>query len=219
MKRLVLCIGIAGSLMAAVEEEAKVVASGGGGMKEGGMVVIQSIGQSVSTPIQQGSSFVQQGGFLGFVLMNPDLDTDGDGLSDELDGDNDGDTLSDVDENNGSSFSPPTVTNLNLADTDGDGATDAEEAAGGFNPLDASRSLKFDLSRIENGTFRVRWLARAGRTYGLYRFDLSDPANTKVLVDTATPLIGIGTWLETKASRDIPIPASGSSFSYLVEEL
>ena len=57
-------------------------------------------------------------------------DTDGDGVSDDVDTDDDGDGISDEDE-------IAAGTNPNSADSDGDGLTDAEELAAGTNPTNS----------------------------------------------------------------------------------
>ncbi|GEM_PF-3577612 len=222
MKGLALCLLLSLGLHAEVTQEFRVIDSGGGSSSSaGGLKLLQSIGQGISTPSQIAGTPNRehhQGGVLAKVVQQPKLDTDEDGLVDELDSDNDNDGVEDHRETDGSAYTPSTVTNLNNADSDGDGASDGEEAEAGFNPMDASRFFGFDQVELVNGKLSLHWQARAGRSYGLYRFDLLDPENSKVLIHTAEPLIGMGAWLETAVTHEISPPASGAQF-FKVEEL
>ncbi len=103
------------------------------------------------------------------VQVMTSLDSDGDSL---LDGeeqrlgtnpyaaDSDGDGLSDYAEAHAH------LTNPLLADSDGDGADDAQEVAAGTDPNSATDVFKIVAADgVEAVVMRVRWNAKAGRTY------------------------------------------------------
>jgi hypothetical protein len=97
--------------------------------------------------------------------LEPGLDTDGDGLDDEVDPDNDGDGLDDEVEIAGTAFDPLTPTDPNRPDTDGDGALDSEEMAAGTNAQDPTAALRIIAVTGNSGAVRIEWLGRGGRTY------------------------------------------------------
>jgi len=112
-----------------------------------------------------GGDLDHRAGFLPAVTVrHPDLDTDGDGVPDELDGDNDGDGLPDLAELDGSAFGGYAVTDHNHPDTDGDGMTDAAEAAGMYDPLDPEHRLIIVDMEIDAGAHRIYWIGKGGGT-------------------------------------------------------
>ncbi len=104
-------------------------------------------------------------GFLQAVeVRRGDLDTDDNGVPDELDWDNDGDSLSDVSELDGSAFEGYAVTDHNDPDTDGDGMSDTDEAAGMYDPLDPGHRLAIIEFYMDAGFPRVNWIGKGGGT-------------------------------------------------------
>lgn len=141
------------------------VIDGSGGLSAGGSFTNYSAaGQPGGIQESAGGSYVNQAGFLQTFNLKPDLDTDGDGLANELDRDNDGDQLADAAEIGGGSFSPVTPTSVNQADSDGDDASDGAEALAGTDPTDAMSV--FEVFRIaQSSGQQILWTARGGKTY------------------------------------------------------
>jgi len=133
----------------------------------GAFTNISAAGQPGGIATASGGNFVNQAGFLNTFSLKPGLDTDGDGLADELDQDNDNDGLADGTEIGGGAFNPASATLVNLADTDGDGQLDGWEAVAGTDPNNVNALL--ELIAISNAPAgrSVVWLARGNneKTY------------------------------------------------------
>jgi len=172
------------------------VLDGSGARSSGGNFTnISASGQPGGVVVSSGGTFVNQAGFLNTFMLKPDLDTDGDGLADELDQDNDNDGLADAREISGSGFNPTTPTQVNATDTDGDGASDGAEAAAGTDPTNIDALL--NIIRIaQAGGQEVGWIARGGKTYILH-------ARTNLLagnfdpIATNTAVGGVAPWFIT----------------------
>jgi len=110
-------------------------------------------------------TLVNRPGFLQVIdVRRPGLDTDGDGVPDELDGDNDGDGLGDRAELDGSAFAGYAVTDPNEADTDGDGMSDSAEAEGMYDPNDPNHRLEITDFYNDAGLPRLVWIGKGGGT-------------------------------------------------------
>lgn len=159
-----------------------------------------------------------QAGFLTTFLLKPDLDTDGDGVADELDADNDADGLADSEELEGSRFAPLTPTLVNLADTDGDGRLDGWEAAAGTDPTDPAARLQ--LLAISNAPAGrgLAWLARGGgaKIY-LVRAAADARLPYEAVVFSNTVPGGVGPWYAVTA--EITHVSSSDVQFYAVEVL
>jgi len=104
---------------------------------------VSAAGQPGGIQTSTNGTLVNHAGFLQAAdIKKPSLDTDGDGVIDELDTDNDGDRLSDAQEVEGSGFNPITETLVNNPDTDGDLVPDGDEAGAGTDPTDDSMFLQ-----------------------------------------------------------------------------
>lgn len=125
-----------------------------------------AIGQPGGVAVASGSGgMLNYAGFLNTFVMRAALDTDGDGLADEIDPDNDNDELADLTELAGDAFNPATTTDVNKGDSDGDGASDGAEAAAGTDPRSAAaRFAIVSVAETAGGTV-VGWMARSGTTY------------------------------------------------------
>jgi len=141
------------------------VMDGSGGQSAGGSYTnFSAAGQPGGIQESSGGSYVNQAGFLQTFMLKPGLDTDGDGLANEIDQDNDGDQLTDATEISGNGFTPVTSTQVNQADSDGDDVIDGAEAAAGTDPTDAMSI--FEVFRIaQSSGQQILWTARGGKTY------------------------------------------------------
>lgn len=145
------------------------VLNGMGARSMGGTYTSISAGaQPGGVAVASSGTMIHYAGFLSTFSLQPMLDTDGDGLNDETDGDNDNDRLADLEEIQGTEFSPVTTTDLNNADSDGDGAYDGDESIAGTDPTDPGAFLRILSITISNNLQTVSWIARGNVTYGLY---------------------------------------------------
>lgn len=167
VRALMLLLVLAGSVAAQFTNRSSVLDSSGTRSTGGGFTNVSAAGQPGGIATSSGGSLVNQAGFLSTFSLKPDLDTDGDGLADELDQDNDNDGLVDDTEIGGSAFTPTSATLVNLADTDGDGQLDGWEAAAGTDPNNINALL--ELIAISNSVSGrgIAWLARGNneKTY------------------------------------------------------
>jgi len=163
---LVACLAVS-SARAQFTNRSTVLDGSGAVSSGGGFTNISATGQPGGITESSGGGYVNQAGFLNTFLLKPGLDTDGDGLANELDQDNDDDRLGDVAEIAGSGFNPTTTTLVNVADSDGDGMADGFEAVSGTDPNNLDAHLRFvAISHSASGR-DVAWLARGNseRTY------------------------------------------------------
>lgn len=160
---------------------------------------LAAAGQPGGIQVLSGGNHMLYAGFLGTFSLQPALDTDGDGMEDELDADNDGDRLSDLTENSGSAFSPVTPSNPNQADTDSDSMDDYGEAVAGTDPTDGDLNLHAWMGPVTSDQAVVEWLARGQheREYTIrYSPDLLSEPPTNELATVTVPG-GVGDWLVT----------------------
>ena len=172
------------------------VADGSGARSAGGDLIGVTAGaQPGGIGVSRAGTMLNSAGFLGGAILRPDLDGDGDGMADEIDPDNDGDLLWDLDEIAGSAFSPTTATDINDPDTDGDGATDGEEAGAQTDPLDAAAYLHFTRIAREAAGTALDWEARQNWLYHLYRIDLTNGLPGTYVDAVRAPAVGgAGPW-------------------------
>jgi hypothetical protein len=142
--------------------------SAGGRSAGGSYSNISAVAQPSGVSISQGASMINAPGFLNTFIIQPALDTDRDGLANELDADNDNDALDDTSEIAGIYFDPTTATDMNRADSDADGADDGEEALAGTDPWDPAVAFRITALKVTN-TATIAWLARSNYTYRIAR--------------------------------------------------
>ncbi len=177
---------------------------------------VSAAGQPGGVSTSTNGDLVNHAGFLHAVdIKRPDLDTDGDGVIDELDPDNDGDGLPDLVEVAGSAFDPTTPTLVNSADTDGDGVSDYDESLAGTNPQDPDAFLRITSIRHESGAVVVSWTARDGKQYRVLSADHSHTYPFPNVEDTITAEGGDAPWFETTGhfTNETPVKAK----TYAVE--
>lgn len=150
----------------------------------GAYTQVSAAGQPGGIACSGAAGYVNRAGFLNSFCLDGTLDTDRDGLPNELDADNDGDSLDDRTELDGSAFDPATATDPNLCDSDEDGMTDSDESVAGTDPLDDLASLRMAITR--DAGISVSWTARSNKTYRLcYAATPTEPITNTLGVVTA----------------------------------
>ena len=202
--------------LAQYTNRSSVLDSSGSGSSGGGYTHQGSGGQSGGIQETTGGSLVNQAGFLQTFTLKSGLDTDGDGLADELDRDNDNDGLADTAEIAGSSFSPNVPTLVNLADTDGDGQLDGWEAAAGTDPSNLDSLLKLvAISNAPSGR-GVAWMARGNNQKTYVVRATTDPRQTySAVIFSNTVPGGSAPWFAV--TNAITAPAAPDRQFYAVE--
>lgn len=184
------------------------VLDGSGTTSTGGAFTnISAAGQPGGISSSTAGGMVNQAGFLNTFSLKPGLDTDGDGVADEVDPDNDNDGLADASEVGGSGFNPATVTQVNVADTDGDGVLDGWEATAGTDPTNPNAYLEIvAISNTPSGK-GVAWLARGNneKTYIVHaRSTLTGTTSTVIFSNTVAG--GSAPWFAiTNSLSDVSI--------------
>lgn len=210
MKSLILTLGVLVAARTALGQEYRQLASvhdAAGGISDNKVTLgsaayrhAGAAGQPGGIVTGLGGAWTNHAGFLQAAdLKRPGLDTDGDGVPDELDTDNDGDKLEDQAEVEGSSFQPATATIVNNPDSDGDHVNDGEEAAAGTDPTDDTSLLQIvEIRETEAGTV-IAWTARDGRQYRVLSAEGSH-AYPRREENTITAHGGQPPWFETIAA-------------------
>jgi hypothetical protein len=197
---------------AAVEQECSVLDSAGSRTTGGALISVNAVGQPGSVTTSEGGTVTHYGGFLSCVTLVPGLDTDGDGLADEIDADNDNDGLTDLAEVGGNAFMPTTSTDINDADTDDDGASDGAEAQAMTNPQDANAVFVITAITAAGAPVNVEWSARSGKGYNLFAQDDLTVTGSAVFITNVTAVGGSAPWFETTASAGDTGSAPGRSY-------
>ena len=177
---------------------------------------VSAAGQPGGIFTSTNGALINNAGFLQAVdIKRPNLDTDGDGVIDEISTDNDGDLLTDTAEVQGSSFSPATATDVNIADTDDDGTPDSGEAIAETDPTDESINLQILDIRDVGGNREVTYMAREDKEYHIRATDGSYQRPETDLGAQEETAGGSGTWLvRTNVYTDV---GATNQRSYAIE--
>jgi len=190
------------------------VLDGAGSWSSGGSYSnLSAAAQPGGIAVSSGGGYVNYAGFLNTFLLKPGLDSDTDGLADENDSDNDNDSLTDLAEISGSSFSPPTATDVNNPDADDDDVTDGEESVAGTDPKDGEANLRIVSIDRSGSNPEVQWIARQGKEYRLRGSDGSySPPQSVVGVSTGG--LANGPWFATTNTYvDLTAPPTGRFYA------
>ncbi len=201
--------------VAAPEQASSVVDSGGGRASGGTLALVHAIGQPGGIKTCANGAKVLQAGFLNTFNLQPGTDTDGDGLPNETDVDNDNDGLPDRDEITGNAFGGLAATDPNAADSDGDGASDGDEAAAGSDPQDDNMYLHItDIIPAGGDDIIVTWQACGGKTYAVYATDTAGAPRPGTHLSNVTATGGTGPWYAT-VTNIVDTAAPGKRFYYV----
>jgi len=206
---------------AAVSNATHVIGCAGEWSSGGSYSNISSVAQPGGVALSSSGTLVNSAGFLNTIILSAGLDSDGDGLADELDSDNDNDSLSDLDELTGSKFAPATVTDVNVADSDDDGSGDGDEAVAGTNPNDGSARLVITSVKKSGNDILVNWQARSNRMYRVREsLDLvadgaftTVVANAVLVTNSATP----PWYITTTSYRHVGAATNSNERFYTIE--
>ena len=180
-------------LYAQTPTETRRVIDGGGGVASSSMFIAHaSFHQPTPVGFTSNSEVLLSTGFLQSDTMKLGRDSDADG-----------DGVNDWDELLGRASDPVTPTSPLLLDTDGDGASDAQEVVAGTNPTDPSQLLRiwFILEDPSGDVVDIRWTAREGRSYKLLCAESAVALRTNAtIVAEGIATDGIGPWQTTMMS-------------------
>lgn len=205
------------SALSLPEQQAGVLDASGHVATNGVLTSVSAGGQSGGFTLASAGTISHYGGFVGANPLLSDLDTDDDGVVNELDADNDNDSLTDLDELAGTPWLPAAVvSDPNDPDTDADGFSDGAEAAAGTDPTDVSSLLAIiDIGAVASTNIYVEWLARDGLTYRLDHYDTLAGTIITSHVDTVTVNDpgAVAPWYTTTAIGFDPGVLSGNTTS------
>jgi len=166
----------------------------GAGAQPGGIAVSYENGSA-----NYSGGKINRAGFLSTFVLFPHLDTNGNGIPDELDPDNDSDGLWDHWEVSGEKFNPLMPTNPNNPDSDNNGLSDFHEMVAGTNPQDANSAFQIVDIGPSGLNRAVTWNARGNneRIYVVKAINDSFDATPSVVIWSNTVAGGSAPWFGT----------------------
>ena len=208
----ILCAGMVFSGMTAHAQLAQTasVMNGFGGRAAGGDYALISAGAQpggVATSYEAGPAnyaggMINRAGFINTFILFPDLDTNNNGLPNELDPDNDGDGLWDHWEISGEKFNPATPTDPNSPDSGNTGMTDYEAMVAGVDPHDPDAVFRIVALGTDGDDAEVTWRARGNheRIYVVRVIDDSYDDMPSTVIWSNTVAGGSAPWYATDAT-------------------
>lgn len=144
---------------------------------------------------------IHRAGFLNTFVLFPDLDTNNNGLPDELDPDNDGDGLWDHWEISGEKFNPATPTDPNSADSGNTGVSDFDAMVAGTDPYDPDSVFRIVALDADGTDAEVTWLARGNqeRIYVVRAIDDSFGDTPATVIWSNRVAGGVAPWYAVEA--------------------
>jgi hypothetical protein len=186
------------------------VMNGFGGRATGGGYRQISAGAQpggVATAYENGTAnyaggMINRAGFINTFILFPDLDTNNNGLPNELDPDNDGDGLWDHWEISGEKFSPATPTDPNAPDSGNTGVSDYEAMVAGTDPYDPDAVFRIIDLAADGTDAEVTWRARGNheRIYVVRVIDDSYDDTPSTVIWSNTVAGGSAPWYTTEAT-------------------
>ncbi len=208
--RCLIGMGLWGAPVSAQISQTSSVMNGFGGRSSGGTYALVSAGAQpggVATsyeggPANYAGGMINRAGFINTFILFPDLDTNNNGLPNELDPDNDGDGLWDHWEISGEKFNPATPTDPNSPDTGNTGMTDYEAMVAGVNPLDPNAVFRIVALDKDDADAEVTWVARGNheRIYVVRVIDDSYDDTPSTVIWSNTVAGGSAPWYATEAT-------------------
>ena len=207
-----LLIGWAGTSLASAQAYSNVssVINGFGGRTEGGMYSNISAGAQpggVATSYESGPAnyaggMINRAGFINSFILFPDLDTNNNGLPNEVDPDNDGDGLWDHWEISGEKFNPATPTDPNAPDSGNTGVSDYDAMIAGTDPWDPDAAFRIVALGTDGDDAEVTWRARGNheRIYVVRVIDDSYNDTPSTVIWSNTVAGGSAPWFATEAT-------------------
>lgn len=136
-----------------------VAACSGGTMTNGELSAVGVCGQPGGSQSSTGGRFIHYAGYLGTMILQPQSDTDADGLCNELD-----------------------------ADNDADGMPDLAEIVAGTSPMLSGSLLAFTHMEVVSGQVRLQWIGGTSASQYLLRSrDAGAPRSEWSIVRTNLP--------------------------------
>lgn len=204
---------VTGLAVAVLREDSSVCSSSGVWCSNGTFRTVTCIAQPGTCAVSEDGRFTHYAGFLGGAFIDLSK-TNSLGVPLEADPDNDDDSLADWDEVSGSAFGGFASSDPNISDTDGDGMSDADEAAGMYNPNDADSLLKILSMERNGGVVTVTWLGKGGGTVNalVSGKELSADSITNIVERRPYLLSGPHPWYTATNYHSFPVPVDTNLF-------
>ena len=202
---------------AAPEQQSSTVSACGLWSSNATVRTVCAVAQPGTVGVSSDGRFTHYSGFIGGAFIRPGT-TNAQGVALEADPDNDDDGLTDTAEVSGSAFGGHATTDPNAADSDRDGMSDAQEAAGMFDPNDPGHSLTIRSLAHNGGNLSMTWIGKGGDTTNavLWSGNLISDDFTNTLHRAAYPG-GDFPWFKVTNTHDWAASATSRFFRVVTE--